>query len=132
MKICAIFWVFIPFKNNEIQINLVFLIYEWKILSQTRVIFPHVSLVRHDQGATSGTEGPGEVYEDLSGDPFEKDNNGRRQRPRSPRTILLQTERTNILVPPERDFTGNKTMPPLPTNVEGCGKPKECKYHRQY
>ena len=45
MKICAIFRVFIPFKNNEIQINLVFLMYEWKILSQTRMIFPHVSLV---------------------------------------------------------------------------------------
>ena len=81
----------------------------------------HYSISRHNQGATSGTEGTGEVYEDLSGDPFEKDNNGRRQRPRSPRTILLQTERTNVLVPPERDFTGNKTMPPLPTNVEGCG-----------
>ena len=87
--------------------------------SQKRMLYHH--LPTHNQSSMSGMESPCEIYKDISGNSCETDDNGRRQWPRSPRTILLPNGGQNVCFSPNRNAAGNQTMPPLQTNVEGCG-----------
>ena len=79
----------------------------------------HNSLSRHDQGSTSGTEGPGQVYPNIPRYSYNTEDNGRGQWPQTTRPVFLHTERQDLRISPTRDDTGDKTMPPLRTNVEG-------------
>ena len=79
----------------------------------------HNSLSGHNQGSTSGTEGPGQVYSNIQGYPYNTKDNGRGQWPQTTRPIFLHTERQDLRISPTLDDTGDKTMPPLRTNVEG-------------
>ena len=80
----------------------------------------HNSLPRHNQGSKGGTEGPCEVYLNIPRYNYETEDNGRGQWPQSTRPILLHTEQQDLGISPSRDATGDKAMPPLRVNVEGC------------
>ena len=79
----------------------------------------HNSLSGHDQGSTSRTEGPGQVYPNIPRYTYNTDENGRGQWPQTTRPIFLHTEWQDLRISPTRADTGDKTMPPLRTNVEG-------------
>ena len=79
----------------------------------------HNSLPGHDQGSTSGTEGPGQVYPNIPRYNYNTDENGRGQWPQTTRPVFLHTERQDLCISPTRDDIGDKAMPPLRTNVEG-------------
>ena len=77
------------------------------------------SLSGHDQGSTSGLQGPGQVYSNIPGYPYNTKDNGRGQWPQTTRPVFLHIEWQDLRISPTRDDTGDKTMPPLRTNVEG-------------
>ena len=79
----------------------------------------HNSISGHDQGSASGAEGPGQVYLNIPRYPYNTEDNGRGQWPQTTRPVFLHTERQDLRISPTRDDTGDKTMPPLRTNVEG-------------
>ena len=87
------------------------------------------SLSGHDQGSASGTQGPGQVYPHIPGYPYNTKDNGRGQWPQTTQPIFLHTERQDLRISPTRDDTGDKTMPPLRTNVEGY-QGRRNSYHR--
>ena len=87
--------------------------------TQSRKGTLHNSLSGHDQGSTSRTEGPGQVYSNIPGYSYNTKDNGRGQWPQTTQPIFLHTERQDLRISSTRDDTGDKTMPPLRTNVEG-------------
>ena len=77
------------------------------------------SLSGHDQGSASGMQGPGQVYSHIPGYPYNTKDNGRGQWPQTTWPVFLHIERQDLRISPTQDDTGDKTMPPLRTNVEG-------------
>ena len=79
----------------------------------------HNSISGHDQGSASEAEGPGQIYPNIPRHPYSTEDNGRGQWPQTTRPLFLHTEWQDLRISPTRDDTGDKTMPPLRTNVEG-------------